>query len=99
MMSVARKQIQIKFCACAPNDQVRLIQAGYFGGSPERPKTAISIRLVRFFHLAWKHCTVAYAPFSKLLNEFLDPAHLLILTGNNMQVSLHLIYLSTCINI
>ncbi|KAH9822566.1 hypothetical protein DFH28DRAFT_1181288 [Melampsora americana] len=82
-----RKQIQLKMCACSPNDQVRLIQAGYIGGTPVRPESVITIRLLRFFHIVWKHCTLRFLPFAEALNEFLDAGNPLFLTrdGNNIR--------------
>ncbi|KAH9822492.1 hypothetical protein DFH28DRAFT_1049759 [Melampsora americana] len=69
-----RNQIELDFCSCTPNDQVRLLLAGYIGGSAQRPETAISIRLVRTFHTLWKWCILRYASFSEAWNEILDPA-------------------------
>ena len=67
-----RKQVQIKFCPCSPNDQVRLIQAGFIEGTPVNPQSVITIRLLRFFHTAWKSCSLRFQPFSEALNELLD---------------------------
>ncbi|KAH9810717.1 hypothetical protein DFH28DRAFT_932620 [Melampsora americana] len=72
--TLSRNQIELDFCSCTPNDQVRLLLAGYIGGSAQRPETAISIRLVRTFHTLWKWCILRYASFSEAWNEILDPA-------------------------
>jgi hypothetical protein len=78
----ARKQEIIQFCDCHL-DQVRLIQMGYIGGSPKYPRTAFSIRLLRFHHILWKQSGVAMAPFSKAINEFLDSHNPLILVPSH----------------
>ena len=78
----ARKQETIDFCGC-DHDQVRLIQMGYIGGSPKYPRTAFSIRLLRFHHILWKRSAVAMLPFSKAVDEFLDAHNPLILTSSN----------------
>ncbi|KAH9811811.1 hypothetical protein DFH28DRAFT_931486 [Melampsora americana] len=79
-----RKQIELKMCSCSPNDQVRLIQAGYIGGTPVRPQQVITIRLLRFFHIVWKYCSLRFLAFSEALNKFLDEGNPLFLTkGNN----------------
>ncbi|KAH9814973.1 hypothetical protein DFH28DRAFT_1221503 [Melampsora americana] len=84
---LSRSQVEINFCACSPNDQVRLLQAGYIGGSPQTPRAAISIRLVRTYHILWKHCTQRYKPFSEALNEILDPAFPLLVDEEHKQVT------------
>ena len=81
-----RKQIQLKMCACSPNDQVRLIQAGYIGGTPVRPQSVVTIRLLRFFHIVWKHCSVRFLPFSEALDEFLDAGNTLFLNRGGANV-------------
>lgn len=81
-----RSQVEIEFCKCSPNDQVRLLLAGYIGGSPQKPETAISVRLVRTYHILWKYCTQRYSPFSKAWNEVLDPAFPLFVNGEDKQV-------------
>ncbi|KAI7961430.1 hypothetical protein MJO28_001919 [Puccinia striiformis f. sp. tritici] len=78
----ARKEVHVEFCHCQ-NDQVRLIQMGYIGGSPKFPRTAFSIRLLHLHHILWKHSGLAMSPFSKSIDEFLDFANPLILISNN----------------
>ncbi|KAA1111771.1 hypothetical protein PGT21_011422, partial [Puccinia graminis f. sp. tritici] len=75
-----RTQTEVSFCKCQ-SDQVRLIRMGYIGGSPKFPRTAFSIRLLRFHHIIWKHCAVSITPFSKALDEFLDSNNPLILVS------------------
>ncbi|KAH9820232.1 hypothetical protein DFH28DRAFT_885412 [Melampsora americana] len=73
------KQVTPKFCVCATKDQVRLIQAGFIGGTPVTPNLAITIRLLRFFHTAWKYCSLRLQPFAEALNNFLDAGNPLFL--------------------
>lgn len=70
-----RKQVNLMFCKCYANDQVRLIHAGYIGGSPDHPVSAITIRLLRFFHILWKYCCIGYQPFALALTEYIDPGN------------------------
>jgi uncharacterized membrane protein len=77
-------------CSCSPNDQVRLIQAGYIGGTPVRPQSVITIRLLRFFHIVWKYCSLRFLAFAQALNEFLDPGNALFLTRDGNNVSLEI---------
>jgi hypothetical protein len=60
---------------------------GYMGGSPRFPRTAFSIRLLRFHHILWKRSAVAMSPFSKAIDEFLDAYNPLILVKNNTEDS------------
>ncbi|KAH9808461.1 hypothetical protein DFH28DRAFT_909511 [Melampsora americana] len=43
--------------------------------TPDQPVSAISIRLLRFFHILWKFCSIAFQPFALALAEFLDPGN------------------------
>ena len=79
---LARKQRSIQFCECQ-KDQVRLIQLGYIGCSPKYPRTAFSIRLLRFHHILWKNSAITMFPFAKALDEFLDACNPLILVSGN----------------
>ncbi|EGF97133.1 uncharacterized protein MELLADRAFT_87766 [Melampsora larici-populina 98AG31] len=79
---LTRQKTRIRFCRCQKNDQTRLILMGFIGGSPKYPKTAFSIRLLRFFHILWKFCTIRIGPFSRAIDEFLDAFCALILTKN-----------------
>ncbi|KAH9815483.1 hypothetical protein DFH28DRAFT_1126225 [Melampsora americana] len=81
---VCREKKEIVFCDCIP-DQVRLIRMGYIGGSPVHPETAFSIRLIRYHHTMWKHCTVCMQGFAVAHDEFLDPANPLILVPGTTQ--------------
>jgi hypothetical protein len=89
MAYLDRTQIQLKFCTCSANEQVRLIQAGYIGGTPENPKSVITIRLLRFFHTLWKYCSVRFEPFAQALDEFLDDGNPLFLNKEGDKVSFH----------
>ncbi|EGG07021.1 uncharacterized protein MELLADRAFT_85893 [Melampsora larici-populina 98AG31] len=75
---LSRQKIKLQTCRCIP-DVVRLVMKGYMGGSADRPRTAFSIRLLRFNHILWKHCTARLAPFVEGLNEFLDASNALFL--------------------
>ncbi|EGF98080.1 uncharacterized protein MELLADRAFT_96185 [Melampsora larici-populina 98AG31] len=61
------------------------LTSGYIGGTPVRPQAVITIRLLRFFHIVWKYCSLRFQPFSEALNEFLDEGNPLFLAkgGNN----------------
>lgn len=80
---LARKKISVGFCACHQSNQARLIYMGYIGGSPSYPKTAFSLRLLRFYHITWKYCTTRVEPFARALDEYLDAYNPLILTKSN----------------
>ncbi|KAH9808063.1 hypothetical protein DFH28DRAFT_1088276 [Melampsora americana] len=72
-----------QFCNCTP-DQVQLINQGYLGATPKSPETAYSLRLLRFYHLAWKHCHANIQPFALMIDEFLDTYNaLLLVPGTN----------------
>jgi hypothetical protein len=58
---------------------------GYIGGSPKFPRTAFSIRLLRFHHKIWKHSATPILPFAKGVDEFLDAFDPLILIPNRNQ--------------
>ncbi|KAH9812856.1 hypothetical protein DFH28DRAFT_1129636 [Melampsora americana] len=78
-----RKKIEVQFCNCTP-DQVRLINQGYLGATPKSPETAFSLRLLRFYHLAWKYCHANIQPFALMIDEFLDAYNaLLLVPGTN----------------
>ncbi|EGG06187.1 uncharacterized protein MELLADRAFT_87339 [Melampsora larici-populina 98AG31] len=77
---LSRRKARIRFCSCHRSDLTRLILMGYVGGSPKYPQTAFSIRLLRFFHIMWKFCTVRIDPFVRALDGFLDAFNPLILT-------------------
>ncbi|KAA1112653.1 hypothetical protein PGT21_005046 [Puccinia graminis f. sp. tritici] len=79
---LTRKQQEIRFCECQ-HDQVRLVSMGYIGGSPKYPRTAFSIRLLRFHHIIWKNSAIPMHPFAKALDEFLDANNPLILSPHN----------------
>lgn len=70
---------------------MRLIQAGYIGGSPQRPQSAITIGLLRFFHTIWKYCTLRFQPFAEGLNEFLDAGNPLFLSKDGSTVSISIL--------
>ncbi|KAH9808495.1 hypothetical protein DFH28DRAFT_909305 [Melampsora americana] len=82
MSETDHKQVTPKFCACTPNDQVRLIQAGFIGGTPVTPNLAITIRLLRFFYTVWKYCSLRFKPFAEALNNFMDAGNPLFLNRN-----------------
>ncbi|KAH9808450.1 hypothetical protein DFH28DRAFT_935886 [Melampsora americana] len=78
-----RKKREFVFCSCTP-DQVRLISQGYLGGSPTRPETAFSIRLIRSYHLTWKHRPIGVQPFALAHDEYLDAfCPLILINGTN----------------
>ncbi|KAH9810725.1 hypothetical protein DFH28DRAFT_902224 [Melampsora americana] len=66
-----RSKLNVEFCSCIPN-QVRLINIGYLGGTPTRPETAFSLRLLRLYHLAWQYCHANIQPFSLMIDAYLD---------------------------
>ncbi|KAA1092644.1 hypothetical protein PGT21_009631 [Puccinia graminis f. sp. tritici] len=77
---MSRRETEVEFCSCQ-GDQVRLIQMGYIGTSPKYPRTAFSIRLLRFHDIIWKNCAVSITPFSKAIDEFLDSNNPLVLVS------------------
>ena len=83
--SLARKKLEVEFCRCTP-DQVRLIRQGYLGGSPIEPRTAFSLRLLRFYHIIWKESSTAILAFSPAIDEYLDADNELILVKDSSQV-------------
>lgn len=66
---------------------VRLLQMGYIGASPARPKTAFSVRLLVHHHAMWLRCSVSTQGFCEALDDFLDSHNPVILTSSTMQVS------------
>ncbi|PLW16317.1 hypothetical protein PCASD_18708 [Puccinia coronata f. sp. avenae] len=66
-----QKRIRQRFCKCTP-DIVRLLALGYVASSPVRPKTAFSVRLLKFHNLAWQWCNVATLPFTELLSRWVE---------------------------
>lgn len=82
---VARTRAQMEFCDCTL-DQVCLIRRGYIGGSPKHPRTAFSLRLLRWFHTFWKYCAHRVQPFAEALDEYLDAFNPLILAQGSNQV-------------
>lgn len=80
-----REQKSVQFCNCTP-DQVRLIAQGYLGGSPTHPQTAFSLRLLRTYHILWKHKPIGVQPFALALDEILDACNPLILVRGSNQV-------------
>ncbi|KAH9808790.1 hypothetical protein DFH28DRAFT_1087200 [Melampsora americana] len=80
---VSRIKKNIQVCQCTP-DVVWLVRQGCMGNAPKVPRTAFSIRLLRFHHILWKHCSVGLAPFVTALDEYLD-AHnpLLVVSGTD----------------
>lgn len=65
---------------------VRLLRMGYIGGSAQAPQIAFSIRLLRYHHIVWKHCSVRLAPFVSAQDEYLDPGHSLLVNPATNQV-------------
>lgn len=70
-MLSGRQQVMVSFCPCR-SDCARLVEMGYIGGTPVRPQTAFSIRLLRTHSIVWKHCTVATQGWSAAVDEILD---------------------------
>lgn len=60
---------------------------GYLGASPVFPRTAFSLRLMRFHHTMWKFCAVRIEPFTRALDVYLDASCPLILSSKSMRVS------------
>ncbi|KAH9823894.1 hypothetical protein DFH28DRAFT_1161825, partial [Melampsora americana] len=79
---LTRRKKLITFCDCEP-DQVRLIWEGYIGGTPTYPQTAFSLRLLRFFDILWKFCSIRYQPFMEALEEYLNAANPIITRENS----------------
>lgn len=84
--NAGRKKIKQLMCGCTP-DVVRLIRRGYIAASPDCPRTAFSIRLLRFHHGVWEHCTVRLAPFVEAVNKYLDARNPLFLVPGSENVS------------
>ncbi|KNF01379.1 hypothetical protein PSTG_05478 [Puccinia striiformis f. sp. tritici PST-78] len=61
----------LPFCKCTP-DVIRLIHYGFFASSPNKPRTAFSIRLVQFHHHLWESAVISASAFVKGLSAFLD---------------------------
>ncbi|EGG12580.1 uncharacterized protein MELLADRAFT_86739 [Melampsora larici-populina 98AG31] len=80
----SRKKITLETCKCV-SDLVRLVRKGYIGGTPVRPQTAFSIRLLAFHHAIWKYCTVQLAPFVEAVDEFLDAGNPIFLIKGTEQ--------------
>ncbi|KAH9808173.1 hypothetical protein DFH28DRAFT_936433 [Melampsora americana] len=62
-----------------------LVNMGYIGTTPTRPRTAVSIRLLRFHHILWKFSGVRLAPFVECLEEFLDAHNVMFLVSGSDQ--------------
>lgn len=65
---------------------VRLLQMGYVGASPVKPKTAFSVRLLVHHHAMWLRCAVSTQGFCEALDDILDAHNPLILTQTTLQV-------------
>lgn len=70
-MLPGRNKQEVKFCDCT-SDPVRLVEMGYIGATPVYPSTAFSIRLLKHFHVYWKHCTLRLQGFTRALDELLN---------------------------
>ncbi|KAH9823185.1 hypothetical protein DFH28DRAFT_880855 [Melampsora americana] len=68
---IGRSKLSINSCDCT-TDLIRLVNMGYIGTTPIQPRTAFSIRLLRFHHILWKFSSVRLAPFVESLDEYLD---------------------------
>ncbi|EGG05307.1 uncharacterized protein MELLADRAFT_56378 [Melampsora larici-populina 98AG31] len=68
----SRKKLSVEVCDCT-SDLVRLIRLGYMGSKPVVPRTAFSIRLLRFHHTLWKYSSVRLSAFTDTMDEYLDP--------------------------
>ncbi|EGF97624.1 uncharacterized protein MELLADRAFT_84820 [Melampsora larici-populina 98AG31] len=79
-----RTKTSLMTCRCT-SDAVRLLRRGYIGGTPAQPRTAYSIRLLRFHHILWKYCSIRIAPFVEALDEYLDPRSSLLLVSGSDQ--------------
>ncbi|EGG02341.1 uncharacterized protein MELLADRAFT_91437 [Melampsora larici-populina 98AG31] len=64
---------------------VRLVRMGYIGGSPSRPRTAFSCRMLRYHHTLWKYTSVRLTPFAEALDKFLDACNVLLLVRDSNQ--------------
>lgn len=81
-----RKKIHFTSCNCTP-DAVRLLRMGYMAASPKSPRTAYSMRLMRWHHIMWSHCSNALMPFAEAVDKYLDAANPLILVAQTQQVN------------
>lgn len=90
-VTARRKQV-IDFCNCQP-DNVRLVQMGYFPASPTFPRTAFSIRLLWFYQVLWKYCSVRLQGFSLALDEFLDGKNGLMISTRSLRVRTFKVFL------
>lgn len=86
MYSTGRMKKELNVCECTP-DVVRLVRQGYMGGQPVLPRTAFSLRLLRYHHILWKHCSVGLAPFVTAQDEYLDAQNTLLLVSGSDKVS------------
>ncbi|KAH9813941.1 hypothetical protein DFH28DRAFT_895634, partial [Melampsora americana] len=78
-----RKKISVKLCDCT-SDLVQLVCLGYMGSSPSSPRTAFSIRLLRFHHILWKHSGIRLQAFTETMDEYLDPRNpLFVVLGSD----------------
>ncbi|KAH9807729.1 hypothetical protein DFH28DRAFT_1088754 [Melampsora americana] len=68
---IGLSKLSIKACDCT-TDLIRLVNMGYIGTTPLQPRTAFSIRLLRFHHILWKFSSIRLAPFVESLDEYLD---------------------------
>ncbi|OAV99608.1 hypothetical protein PTTG_11734 [Puccinia triticina 1-1 BBBD Race 1] len=68
---IGRSTTYVPFCKCT-SDVVRLIYYGYIASSPDKPRTAFSIRLIQFHHLLWQSSVLSASSFVKALSCFLD---------------------------
>ncbi|EGG10175.1 uncharacterized protein MELLADRAFT_94562 [Melampsora larici-populina 98AG31] len=79
----SREKLSVEMCSCT-SDLVRLIWIGYMGCSPVQPRTAVSLRFLRFHHTLWKHSSVRLAAFIGAIDEYLDArSALLVVPGTN----------------
>ncbi|KAH9815180.1 hypothetical protein DFH28DRAFT_893478 [Melampsora americana] len=84
---LGRMKLRVEVCDCT-SDVVRLVRLGYMGSTPTQPRTAFSIRLLRFHHTLWKYSSIRIASFTETMDEYLDPQNPLFVIQKSDEVLL-----------
>ncbi|KAH9808041.1 hypothetical protein DFH28DRAFT_911528 [Melampsora americana] len=84
---IGRTKLSLYSCDCT-SDLIRLVNMGYIGTTPTQPRTAVSIRLLRFHHILWKYSSLRLAPFVDSLDEYLDAKNAIFFIQGSDQVNL-----------
>lgn len=82
-----RRRVKVSFCkTCDLSDPARLLLMGYIAASPSQPRTAFSVRLLKYHHALWIRCAVPTQGFCEAFDDVLDDHCPVILTSTG-QVS------------